>query len=265
MIDEADFDYSKFGYSEQNLGNGVVLSKLNVSDDNNKIGFKKGYYRIISAENFFVSSKEQLEFITSQLVHQLDELLEVCDIKKNQTVLVCGLGNIDITADSLGTNVCKKVLSTRLLNNTLIRSNICSISPNVQSVTGIETFDIVSGIAKSINAKLIILVDSLLTNNIKRIGHSFQLSTCGIVPGGAIRKNKEISYETLGIKCITIGVPFMLDLKSISNKINKSTIVSPKDINEMIKKCSSLISDSINILFNPNLKKEEICELLNPF
>lgn len=264
MIDEADFDYSKFGYKEINK-NGIIISSLNVNQDNNRIGFKKGYYRIVSCNNMYLLTDKQLNDLINQITTQLNELFEVLNVDLTKTILICGLGNKDIMADSLGENVCKNILSTRLLKSEIIKSKVCTIAPNVQSVTGIETFDIVSGIANNINAKLIILIDSLMTENVKRIGHSFQMSTCGIVPGGAIKNNKEISFETTNIKCLTIGVPFMLDLKSVSNKINKSIIVSPKDIKAMISLCSKIIADSINILVNPSLKMCEIQELLKPF
>lgn len=264
MIDEADFDYAKFGYNETQK-NGIMTSSLNISEDNNRFGFKKGQYRIVSCEDLYLASADMIEDITNQVIEQIVQLLKYLNISTKNTVLVCGLGNKDIMADSLGEQVCNKILSTRLLKSPMIQSKLCTLVPNVQTVTGIKTFDIVSGVAHNVNAKLVILVDSLLTNNIKRLGHSFQISSCGIVPGGAIKNNKEISYQTMGIKCITIGVPFMLDLKSISNKIKKNIIVCSKDIKQMINLCSKIIADSINILFNQNLKKEEIKELLNPF
>ena len=264
MIDEADFDYAKFGYNETKK-NGIVISSLNVSQEDNRLGFKKGLYKIVSCEDLYLSSMDRLDDITNQIVEQMRQLLEYLKCTTQNTVLVCGLGNKEIISDSLGENVCKKILSTRLFKSPIIQSRVCTLVPNVQSVTGIKTFDIVSGVAKNINAKLVILIDSLLTNNIKRVGHSFQISSCGIVPGGAIKNNKEISYQTMGIKCITIGVPFMLDLKHLSKKIKKNIIVAPKDINQMINMCYKIIADGINLLFNPNLKPTEIKELLNPF
>lgn len=263
MIDESDFDYAKFGYNEVEK-NGIILSSLNVKEDNN-CGFKKGSYKILSCPQLYLFDRQFQNVLVDEMISQLDSLLKILKVSKSKTVLICGLGNDDIIADSLGQNVCKKILATRLLKASFIKSKICTLMPNVQTITGIKTFDIVYGVAKNINASLIILIDSLLTNNVKRIGHSFQMSTCGIIPGGAIKNNKEISYETTGIKCLTIGVPFMLDLKQIGPKINKSMIVAPKDIKQMIDKCSTIIADSINILFNQNLKKQEILELMNPF
>lgn len=262
MVDEADFDYEKYGFREVELKNGIVVSYLDINNDENE-NFKKGSYRIVSCHNLLIATKSVLKEFKNKLCDELKCLLKLLKISKTKTVLICGLGNEDIVADSLGYACCKKILATRLLNKKIVKSNVCSISPNVQSVTGIQTFDIVYGVAKAINADLIILIDSLMTNNIKRLGHSFQMSSCGMVPGGAMFDNREISLQTTGIKCLSIGVPLMLDLKQLSS-INKSIVVSPKDIKFMIEKCSKIIADVINIVFNPNLSYGEIEELLNP-
>lgn len=261
LFDEVDFDYAEYGFKEEKLGD-VNLSILDVEQDNEC--FDKGSYRIVSCHNLFLSEKLQI-FVTNKIKKFLKELLSILQIKDNSCVLLCGLGNNQIMADSFGENVCKKVLATRLINSNLITYKVCSICPNVQSVTGIKTFDIVNGVAKSVKADLIILIDSLMTSNIKRLGHSFQLSTVGITPGGAIRDNKAINLKTTGVPCLTIGVPFMLDLKSVSNKINKSIILTPKDIKILIDKCSNVLADAINGVLNNNFKNCEIKELLTTF
>ena len=261
MFDEADFDYKKYGFREV-VKDGVNLSFLDIKKSNSQ--FKKGSYRIVSCHNLFLDRK--LTALVRENIKQfLKQLIKVLNIKKNANVLVCGLGNIDIMADSLGERTCKKVFASRQFSNSLITSKVCSIFPSVQAITGINTFEIVYAVAKKIKADLIILIDSLLTNNILRIGHSFQLSTVGITPGGGVRENKEICFETTSVPCISIGVPLMLDLKDISSEINKSMIVASKDIKMLVERCSGLIADAINEVLNPKLKKEDIMELINTF
>ena len=260
MIDEYDFDYSSLGFKEYKLNDNIIISSLNVKKENKL--FNVGKYKILSCPNLFLCTHFQIEKIKKTFIKILKELVLSLKVDLFDEVLIVGLGNKNIQADALGESVCCKILSTRLLNKDLVKSNICTICPNVQAFTGIKTFDIVNSLCKEIKPKLIILIDSLITNNIKRIGHSFQLSTCGIVPGGGVGGDKEISFKTTGVKCLTIGVPFMIDLKEISHNVNKSIIVTPKDIHKMVEECSKIIADSINIFFNKDLKKEEIYELL---
>ena len=260
MIDEFDFDYSSLCFKEHTTKDNLIISSLNIKKENKL--FKVGKYKILSCPNLFLLGSNQIEKVKTTFVKVLKELITSLKIELTDTVLIVGLGNKNIEADALGESVCSKILSTRMLDKNFVKSNVCTICPNVQASTGINTFDIVNSLCKEIKPRLIILIDSLLTNNIKRIGHSFQLSTCGIVPGGGVGKNKEISLKTTGVKCITIGVPFMINLKEISSFIHKNIIVTPKDIHKMMEECSNIIADSINIFFNSNLKKEEICELL---
>ncbi len=262
MIDEADFDYEKFGFNEKIEDNGIVVSSMEI--DNENCDFKKGSYKIVSCKNLFIAPKNIQRMLEEEIVKQLKSFLMKLEIYESDTILVCGLGNGEIVADSFGEKTCKKVLATKLLNKKIVKSNVCTLCPNVQAVTGIKTFDIVCGVAKQIKAKLIVLIDSFLTNNIKRLGHSFQMSDTGIIPGGALNFNKEISYDTTNIKCITIGVPFMLNLKEIANCVHKDIIVSPKDIKFMVEKCSTILANSLNKVFSSDLKRDEIMELLNP-
>lgn len=260
MIDEYDFDYSSLGFKEYKVNDNIIISSLNVKKENKL--FYVGKYKILSCPNLFLCTYNQVEKIKKTFTKLLKELVLYLKVDSFDEVLIVGLGNKNIQADALGESVCSKILATRMLDKNLIESNICTICPNVQAFTGINTFDIVNSLCKEIKPKLIILIDSLITNNIKRIGHSFQLSTCGIVPGGAVGGDKEISLQTTGVKCLTIGVPFMIDLKEISSSVHKSIIVTPKDIHKMVEECSKIIADGINLFFNNNLKKEEIYELL---
>lgn len=262
MVDEADFDYNKCGFKEREYKDGLVVSSLDVKNYNKD--FAKGNYRIVSCKNLFIASKVVINKLEKLICEQFKFMLQKLKICEDDNILVCGLGNGEIVADSFGEKTCKKILSTKLLSKKIVKSNICSICPNVQAITGIHTFDIVCGVARQIKAKLIVLIDSFLTNNVKRLGHSFQLSNTGIVPGGALNFNKEISFSTTNIKCVTIGVPFMLNLKNISCSINKNIIVSPKDIKFMVEKCSTILANALNKVFNPELSRDEIMELLNP-
>lgn len=262
MIDEADFDYGKYGFKEKIKSGGIVVSGMDVENEN--CDFKIGSYKIVSCKNLFIAPKNIQRMLEQEISKQIKSFLTKLNILENDTILICGLGNGEIVADSLGERTCKKILPTKLLNKKIVKSNVCTICPNVQAITGMPTFDIVCGVAKQINAKLIVLIDSFLTNNIKRLGHSFQMSDTGIIPGGALNLNKEISFETTNVKCITIGVPFMLNLRELSNSVNKDIVVAPKDIKFMVERCSTILANSLNKVFSPDLKKTEIMELLNP-
>ncbi len=65
-----------------------------------------------------------------------------------RSVLVVGLGNPNMTADSLGAKTCSRLTATRLSPLPSARASIGIITPNVLGVTGIESFDVVAGVAE---------------------------------------------------------------------------------------------------------------------
>jgi len=140
-------------------------------------------------------------------------------------VLVVGLGNWDVTPDSLGPKVVSKVLITRHLfefvpekiKDRRIRS-VCAISPGVMGITGIETSEIIGGIVQRIHPDLIIAIDALASRRLERISTAIQIADTGIVPGSGIgNERKGITKETVGVPVVAIGVPMVVDAAIIAN------------------------------------------------
>ena len=79
---------------------------------------------------------------------------------------------------------------------------VSAIAPGVLGTTGIETMEVIKGIAENIKPKLIIVIDSLASKSIERISSTVQLSDTGIVPGAGVgNKRNEISINTLRNSC----------------------------------------------------------------
>ena len=115
-------------------------------------------------------------------------------------ILVVGLGNNQITADSLGPLVCSGVLATNHLFNideSKVKKGtgrVSLISPGVMGQTGVETSDIVKALCKEIKPDVVIVVDALCSRSIDRLNRVIQVSNTGIVPGSGVgnnRKNQE--------------------------------------------------------------------------
>ena len=87
--------------------------------------------------------------------------------KRPISLLVAGLGNRDITSDSLGPLVAKNLYINGHIDNDDTGLCVCSIIPGVMGDTGMETADIIKGIAKQINPSVIIAIDALAARNIE--------------------------------------------------------------------------------------------------
>ena len=166
-----------------------------------------------------------------------------------------GLGNIAVTPDSLGPKVVKNIDITRHLLNyakDLVESNtrsVSAISPGVLGTTGIESYEIVNSIVKNISPDMIIVIDSLASQSIHRIGNTIQLSNTGITPGEGVRnKRQAIDKESLGVPVIAIGVPTVVDMATITNEA----------IDKMIESAKNQVND----FGNGNENKQDMIKML---
>jgi spore protease len=147
-------------------------------------------------------------------------------IKQNDslTTLVVGLGNWNVTPDSLGPKVVSKILVTRHLKQLIpdqidegIRP-VCAIAPGVLGLTGIETSEIIKGIVEKIKPNLVICIDALASRRADKVNRTIQIGTSGISPGSGVgNKRMEISEKTLGVPVIAIGVPTVVDAATLAN------------------------------------------------
>ena len=191
---------------------GIKVTKVDVDKDNGSLLNKKeGKYITIEFDDVTDSGNRDKvkDLFTSELKGMLDSL----KLKKDYTALVIGLGNEKSTPDSLGPKVTQNILVTRYLYvlgenvSDGIRS-VSGISPGVMADTGIETVDIISSIVDRIKPDIVIAVDALAASSISRINKSIQITDTGIHPGSGVgNMRKEISFDTLGIPVIGVGVP----------------------------------------------------------
>ena len=180
-----------------------------------ELGKKAGSYVTIEFEDI-TNHEDGLE-VSDVLVKELKFLLDKKNIKNTDKALILGLGNRFSTADSLGPITLDKVMVTRHLFvlDTNVKEGIRSVaalSPGVMANTGIETYDIITSIIKKIKPDFLIVVDALASSSIERINKTIQITDTGIHPGSGIGNNrKEISFDTVGIPVIAIGVPTVVE------------------------------------------------------
>ena len=191
---------------------GIKVTFLNVGSElSKKINKSEGNY--ITIEFSDITNYEDREKCGKVLEKQIKKILELNDIKENDDCLIVGLGNVKSTPDSLGPKVIDRVMVTRhlfVLNSNVkdgIR-NVSLICPGVMGNTGIESFDIIYSVVKRIHPKFLIVIDALAASSFDRVNKTIQLSDSGISPGSGIGNHRrDISFNSLGIKVITIGVP----------------------------------------------------------
>ena len=248
------------------------ITQVEVKNENgaNAIDKKIGKYITFEMENIkFLDDRQKV-------IDKLKEYIKELISQGKESVLVVGLGNMYVTPDALGSKVVKGIDVTRhilkLTKDILSEDTreVSAICPGVMGNTGIQTSEIISSVSKIVNPKYVIVIDSLMSKSIKRVGASIQISNTGITPGSGITGiNTQIDEDTTNSKVISIGVPMVVDMATITNdalnKIENATderneryqkiaqildtenyIVTPKDIDELIEIMSDIISQSIN-------------------
>jgi len=223
-----------------------------------------GTYITLEAPNMIVPDEDYHREISLELAKQIRELIP--DSNKEQSILAVGLGNREVTPDSLGPQVMGNLLITRHIVKEYGKAAygtdkihlVSSIVPGVMAQTGMDTSEIIRGIIKETSPDVLVVVDALAARSTKRLNRTIQITNTGIHPGSGVGNHrKALTEETLCIPVIAIGVPTVVDAATIVNDaIDNMTnsmselnnmYVTPKDIDETVKNIGFTISEALNI------------------
>ncbi len=263
--------------------NKIRVSTVVIKDEKGAQAMQKpiGTYITIEAPDINQSDESYNKPVSDVIATHLKKLAG--DLKREE-VLVVGLGNREVTPDALGPQVVDNLFITRHLireygNEFKERhqlGNVSAISPGVMAQTGMETVEIIKGIIKETKPKLLIVIDALASRSVSRVNTTVQLTDTGISPGSGVGNNrKAINAESLGTKVIALGVPTVVDAATIvadtltsymqKSGFNEEDIdkfisevreqqienmfVTPKNIDESIKRISYTVSEALNSCF----------------
>lgn len=169
--------------------------------------------------------------------------------KGKSRALAVGLGNRLLTADALGVLTIDKLVVENLCGDVTMRT----LAPSVVGVTGIESYDVIRGVAEVVKPDVVFAIDSLCAAKVGRIGTSFQLSDAGITPGSGVKNaRRPLNQQTLGVKVISIGVPMVVFASTITlesggdAELEEDFVVTPKDVDILVGHCADIISSAIN-------------------
>lgn len=204
---------------------GIKIAYVDIDQTGaDRIGKKAGSYITIYADGVKKQDTNRQMSAAKMLAKELEQLLEKNNIGKDDVGLIVGLGNWQVTPDALGPMTADKILVTshlfKLHYETVAEGYrpVASVTPGVMGVTGIETSNIIRGIVDEFKPDFVVAVDALASRSIERINETIQLSDAGIHPGSGVgNKRKELSKDTLGVPCIAIGVPTVVDAVTITS------------------------------------------------
>ena len=244
---------------------GVVLEKREEAEDilvttvviETEEGAKKmekpmGTYVTIEDGRLMEGNDEHQQTVIEILVKELRGMYRAFSKKKQ--ILVVGLGNREVTLDSLGPRVIDGLFVTRHLIRELgdgfaKRNHLESVSglaPGVMAQTGMETSEVIEGVCREIHPDLVIVVDALAAGSRDRLAASIQITNTGICPGSGVGNNRKVSNrDNLGADVIAIGVPMVMDMQE-----DRRFFVTPRNIDEAVVCIADCISEGLNACFH---------------
>lgn len=206
IIEKENFDSAEKETIKQK---NTTITKLKTSNYN---------YVTISFED--ITDKNNFKEVETICINELKQIINKYKIKKEEPILIIGLGNSKSTPDSLGPKVINNILVTSHLyrigdvENTY--QNVSAFKPEVTGITGIETSEMIKSIIKTTKTKLLIVIDALASSSIKRVNKTIQITDSGIEPGSGVGNNRTaLNQDELGIPVIAIGVPTIVDASTI--------------------------------------------------
>lgn len=275
--------------SEEGKNITVTTIEINNEKGSEALNKKQGRYVTIELNDVELNTLEIHNEVAEAICKELDKFFS--HNKEKPSVMIIGLGNRYITPDSLGPKVVEKTVVTRHVQNMAKEGeidsrlgNVCAIAPGVMGVTGIETGEIILGLAEKVKPDIIIAIDALAARKTSRINRTVQISDTGIVPGSGIgNRRMELSSETLNVPVVAIGVPTVVDAitlakdlienatgdklsegfeKEMMNSCGSDNIVTPKNIDTAVERMANAISNGLNMSVHKGFDFNDITDYL---
>lgn len=206
--------------------------------------------------------------ITPGPLDKLESLENICNCLAEQLrphllpffgrpLCVCGIGNQDIPADSLGPEAIRQITpffyeAAQIPSNF---SKVAAICPGVLGKTNLSTETIISGVASAMNATCVLTVDSCVTQEADRLCSTIQLSNTGMDNRW---QTVSLRQSVLGVPVVSVAVPTALSVSDFSSGDNGLQVSSlaPSNVGEIINTAALIIACAITQAAYPSLDYE---------
>ncbi|MFS0727493.1 GPR endopeptidase [Paenibacillus sp. 1P07SE] len=205
---------------------GVIITRMVVESEQGSqaIGKLPGCYVTLEAPGLRGLDTGLQDVVATIFAREFEALLQRLGVRVEAKVLIVGLGNWNVTPDSLGPLVVENVMITRhffeLMPDDVAPGYraVSAVSPGVMGTTGIESSDIIQGIVERTKPDLIIAIDALASKSMERVNTTIQIADTGIHPGSGIgNKRRGLTEDILGVPVVAIGIPTVVYASTIVN------------------------------------------------
>lgn len=272
--------------AERTVGDIRVTSMHITKEGETHCGKQSGTYITVEIGAVWRAQADAFETAANVLADELKGMLP----KGGGCVLVAGLGNEHITADSIGPRAVDRLLVTRhikkmdeVLFETAGFGELSAIASGVLGQTGIESAEIIKGVAERVRPRCVIAIDALASRRLSRLATTVQLSDTGICPGSGVSNHRAaLNRETLGVPVLSVGIPTVVDagtlaydlleelvpdspaaeqiVRQLQSGTGKDFFVTPRDSDALASGASRLIAAAINLAVHDGMTLHELTE-----
>lgn len=245
----------------------VHITKVIIETKNGSraMGKPMGTYVTLEAPAMIEPEEDYHQEISDILAGEIRKLLK--EPEEEQSILVVGLGNRDVTADSLGPNVADNLFINRhivmeygkVAYNCSRMNMVSSLIPGVMAKTGMESAEIIKGVIEQTNPDQVIVIDALAARSTKRLNRTIQITNTGIHPGSGVGNHRNaLTEESLHVPVLAIGVPTVVDAATIANDTMEN-LIDALESSEILKGVGDVLRT-----YNSAEKYELVKELISP-
>lgn len=238
------------------------------------LGRPQGRYITVDIEKY-ISDCQLIDGRADGLIEIISSMLP-----EGGSILVAGIGNRNLTADSIGPLCADSIFVTRHITGDMAKAlgfdslrSVCAIASGVMGETGIDSSECIKALCNKLNVSCVIAVDALASRSVSRLGSTIQLCDSGIAPGSGVgNSRKELSKSTLGIPVIAIGVPTVITLAAAIEDLTATKLspdskyaaltVASRDIDIVAQRAAKLIAFAINSAIQTQITPEEMLILM---
>ena len=262
---------------------GFRVTRVKILNDEGAeaLGKPCGSYTTIELDGISRRDTRSFPSAISAVSEELKRILPETD----GDVLVVGLGNADITPDAVGKCAVENVMVTRHLVEKMPElfgglRPVAAVVPGVLGMTGVESGEIIRGVAEHIKPDCVIVIDALASMKLSRLCKTIQITDTGIVPGSGVGNARSaITRETVGFPVVAMGVPTVVDIATIItgfaddagidisgktlSEYSERLLVTPKDIDVNISDIGRILGYAINSAVQKDMSIAEMDEFLS--
>ena len=270
-FDEDHIEVKGVRVDEERISPEIMITRVFIDTENGAKAMKKpkGTYITIEASDMMEEDEDYHREVSGQLAKVIETMLP--GKKDELKILVVGLGNREVTPDALGPYVVDNIMITRHIIKEYgqyafgnkVRSQISGIVPGVMAQTGMESGEIVRGVIEETKPDIVIVVDALAARSVKRLNRTIQITDTGINPGSGVGNHRHAINDLIGamresaqLKSVGNGLAGLDEIEKhelarelLSPHLN-AMFVTPKDIDEAVKRLSYTISEGLNLAFS---------------